>query len=78
MSAWARSRREDAVYWSVALLDEMEDLWKAGDGDIRPSRAAYKAALNALSKLGTNKSARCRVPPLEDGRALSEWQRRVQ
>ena len=42
----------------MALLDEMEDLWKAGDGDIRPSRAAYNASLNALSKSGTDKYAR--------------------
>ena len=50
MSAWARSRREDAVYWSVALLDEMEDLWNAGDRDVGPSQDAYNSALNALSK----------------------------
>ena len=53
MSAWARSGREDAANRAVALLGEMEDLWKTGNGDIRTSRAAYNAALNALSKLGT-------------------------
>ena len=36
----------------------MEDLWKAGDRDVRPSRVAYYATLNALSKSGTDKSAR--------------------
>ena len=42
----------------MALLDNREDLWKAGDGDVGPSRAAYNAALNTLFKLGTEKSAR--------------------
>ena len=58
MSAWARSRREDAVYWSVALLDDMEDLWKAVYGDVGPSRASYNSDPNALSKSGTDKSTR--------------------
>ena len=58
MSAWARSGREDAADWAVSLLDNTEDLWKADNGDVGPSRAAYNDALNALSKLGMDKSAR--------------------
>ena len=53
MSAWARSRKDDATDQAVALLDEMEYLWKAGNRYVGPSRAAYNAALNALSKSGT-------------------------
>ena len=58
MSAWARIGRKDTADWAVALLDNMEDLWKAGDGDVGPSWAAYNAALNALPKSGTEKFAR--------------------
>ena len=58
MSAWARSGREDAVNQTVALLNDMEDLWKAGDRDVGPHQAAYNAALNVLSKSSTEKSAR--------------------
>ena len=36
----------------------MEDLWKSSDWDVGPSWAAYNAALNDLSKSGTEKSAR--------------------
>ena len=57
MSAWARSGREDAANRAVALLYKMEYLWKAGDGDVGPSRSACKSSLNALSKSGTDKSA---------------------
>ena len=58
MSSWARTGRKDAADWSVALLDEMENLWKAGNRDAGPSWAAYNAALNALSKSVTENSAR--------------------
>ena len=59
MSAWSRSGGEDAANKAVALLNEMEDMWKASNRDIGLSRAAYNFALNALSKSGTDKSA-CR------------------
>ena len=58
MLAWDRSGRDDATNQAVAFLNEIEDLWKAGDGDVGPSRNAYNTALNALSKSGTEKSAR--------------------
>ena len=42
----------------MALLNDMEGLWKAGNRGFRLSRAAYNAALNMLSKSDTDKSAR--------------------
>ena len=57
MSVWSRSGREDATNRAVALLGEMEDLWKAGNGDVGLSQSAYNAALNALSKSGTENFA---------------------
>ena len=57
MSVWARSGMEDATNRAVALLGEMVDLWKAGNGDVGLSQSAYNATLNALSKSGTEKSA---------------------
>ena len=63
MSAWSRSGREDATNRALSLLDNMEDLWKVGDGDVRPSQAAYNAALNALYNLATEKSA-CKAESL--------------
>ena len=42
----------------MALLDDMKDLWRAGDLDVGPYRATYNAALNALFNSGTEKSAR--------------------
>ena len=57
MEGCFRGGREDAANRAVALLYKMEDLWKAGDGDVGPSRSAYKSSLNALSKSGTYKSA---------------------
>ena len=58
MSSWSRRCREDAIDWAVALLDDMEGLWKAGNRGFRLSRDAYNAALNMLSKSDTDKSAR--------------------
>ena len=58
MSAWDRSRREEAANRDVALLDDMEDIQNSGNRDIGPSRVAYNSALNALSKSGTKKYAR--------------------
>ena len=48
---YARDRigKEYAVNRSMALLDDMEDLWKAGNGDVRPYWAAYNSALKELS-----------------------------
>ena len=46
MSAWARNGREDATDRAVALLDDMEDLWKAVYGDVEPYRAAYNSDPN--------------------------------
>ena len=58
ISTWARSGREDAADRAMALLNEMEDMWKTGDGDVGPYRAAYNSALNTLYNSGTEKSAR--------------------
>jgi pentatricopeptide repeat protein len=52
MKCWAKSGQNDAVEKALALLRELQSLWKQGDPTMRPNAISYSTVMSAYANQG--------------------------
>ena len=57
MTAYAKSRRDDAVDKAQSIFDDMVRLHALGDANLAPDTVSYNSVLNALAKSKRAESA---------------------